>query len=366
MRALVLILALTVACAAAALADAESPGSTDSASGTNEAGTHATMTTTMGSQEEMADACIASSIGLTRQQVQDLRSQGFTYADIAMAQAIAKKACKDICDVLASWKECKNWPDTAKKYGLSVSDLMRFPMIGSPDTETFNLTFISEYFGFAKSDIAQLRKDGFAWDEIYLIANASVRTGQPITQIASLRSKGMSWSDIAAKYNMALSDMICPAPAKRVVTSSGAGPTCPPPCPAGPITCPTVMYTSTGSILLTTEMVCCLYAEGNDWLDVAIASNMTKVTGIPIRWFLQQVRNGRQWLDLIYKFNVDALTAFNVTDYPFDRRSVYSADTDRARLAMVERFQRPGCKGRAAEWPVMVGRMPTASPSYYR
>ncbi len=358
MRALVLVLALTAACAIGAHAEMDTPGSTDSKSGTN-----AAETTTTISQDEMVDCCIASSVGLTAQQVRDLRTQGFTYADIAMAQAIAKKACKDVCEVLTSWKECKNWPDTAAKYGLSMSDLMRFPMMGSPDTETFNLTFISEYFGFAKSDIAQLRKDGFGWDEIYLIANASVRTGQPITQIASLRSKGTSWADIAAKYNMSMSDIVCPAPARRVMTT-GAGPTCPPPCPANPICCPINVYTSTGSILLTSDIVNCLYAEGYDWLDVAIAANMSKVTAIPIRWFLQQVTNGRLWKDLIYEFNVDAMTAFNVCDYPYERRSMYSADMDRGRQAAIQRWQVAGARGRATEWPVMVGRMPTASPYF--
>ena len=349
MRALVLILALTVACAAAALADMESPGyASPPASG-------AGPTTTMTSQEEMADACIASSIGITREQVHQLRSQGLTYADIAMAQAISMKACKPLTEVVDSWKQCKSWPDTAKKYNLSMSDIMRWPMMGNPDTEAFNSTFISQYFGIAQSDIEQLRKDGFTWDEIYLIANASARTGQPASQIASLRSQGMSWSDIAAKYNTTLSDLICPVPAKRVATAtSGAGPACFPP----------LIYTSTGNILLNADMVNNLYDKGYDWLDVAISANMARATGVPVQWFLDQARGGRLWLDIIYEFNVSPRVALNVADYPFERRSIYSRETDCARLAMIERFQKPGETYACPQWPVMAGRMPTASPSY--
>lgn len=303
--------------------------------------------------DEIADACMAKSLGLSTQQVTQLRMQGMSYSDIATAQAIAMKSGCPLSEVVAHYQTDKNWSDVAKRYNLSMSDIAMVPMVSTPEMEAFNRRFISQYYGIPESQLVQLRQQGFSWDEINLIANASVRTGQPVATIASLRSQGMSWQDIANRYNVALSDLT--SPTMRVVVAR------PIPAGAGPVAT-TAMYDSEGNVLLTLDHAQRLYKMGYDWLDVAIAANMYDATGIPIRQWLMWIRQGAFWPTLATRYGVPYEFAFDVTRYPFPRTSVYSTEMQERRLAMIQKYQTGAKREPTALGPVMFTPMPSNIP----
>ncbi|MCL5105019.1 MAG: hypothetical protein M1133_13020 [Armatimonadetes bacterium] len=291
----------------------------------------------------MLDNCMAQSFGLTNQQITDLRAQGLSNSDIAIAAVIASKACVPVSTIVADYLPCKSWPDVAKKYNLSMSDLAINPAMMNADNETFNTMFISQYYNIPQSDIQALRQQGRPWDEVNMIANASVRTGQSMQQIVALRDQGMSWSDIAARCNLAAATLTTPCPPRMVAT------TCPPrtpTCPglgAGPVcTRPVspVIFDKNGNVLLTQDEALRYYAMGNDWLNVAIASNIARETGYPIRLILQDLRwSGSTWEQVAMEYAVAPNRAFNVCDYPFPHKSIYSQSTQDANMRRIERYQ---------------------------
>ncbi len=340
MRALVLIVVLAFLGAAGVWAQ-------------NAATQPSTLTACPAVGDEIEDACMAKSLGLSTQQVAQLRMQGMSYSDIAMAQAIAIKSGYPLDEVVAHYRTDKNWSDVAKRYNLSMSDISMVPMISTPEMEAFNRRFISQYYGIPESQLVQLRQQGFSWEEINLIANASVRTGQSVTTIASLRSQGMSWQDIANRYNVALSDLT--SPAMRVVAAR------PIPVGAGPVVA-AVMYDSKGNVLLTLDQAQRLYKMGYDWLDVAIATNMYEATGIPVRQWLMWIRQGAFWPNLATRYGVPYEFAFDVTRYPFPRTSVYSAKVQERRLAMIQKYQTGAKREPTALGPVMLTPMPSNIP----
>ena len=329
MRVLVVILALIVVGAIVPPADAAlSSTSMVVAPGVAAAGAEAA---TAGDQ--VIDSCLMSCFNVDKNTLNKLRSQGLSNPDIAMACAIAMKSGTPLQTVAAEYKSSKSWPQVAQKHGLSMSDLMSMPMMADVDVETFNRTFVSRYYSIPESDVAQMRKDGLSWGAICMTANAAVRTGQSPQQIAGLRSQGMSWGQIAAKYDVSRSDITKPV---QPLTVAVAGPLA----GAGPAM-PCVIYDDDCNVLLTLDQALWLYRTGHDWLDVAVAANIAGVTGYPISLILELARTGGTWRTLIQKFGVGPDTAFNVTNYPFPQRSIYSERTNQANLRTIAQYQKP-------------------------
>lgn len=353
MRVFLIVLALSFACAAIALAEdanscnssvsqpAEPSTATPAPSGTGVgtgicpppagAGPAATVT----SADEMLDSCISSSYNLSRQQIRDLRSQGLSNSDIAMAGAIAAKSGCPVSQIVSEYKTDQNWTSVANRHNLSMSDLTSMPVAANPDVEQFNKNFISQYYSVSSADIDQLRKQGYSWGEINMMANASMKTNQPIQQIAMDRSQGMTWTQIANKYNVALTDVCTPATIRSVTTVRpyGAG-------PAPVIGVPPVMYDNVGNVMLTEDQATRFYRMGYDWTDVAIAANISRETGVPIRQVLSEIRpGGKTWPAVASDYGVVPSTAFNISGYPFPHVSIYSQSMQEANMRQIEQYQ---------------------------
>lgn len=378
MRVLLIALALIFACGAAALA----------ADQTTSCGSSASPCASVAnpSGQAMVDACLARCLNASQKQVSDLRAQGWADPDIAMACAIAAKSSKPLSDVAAKYQSCKDWSQVAGGCNLSMSDLVSAPVSASADCEAFNTAFFAQYYSMPQSQIAQLRRQGCSWDDVNVCANAALRTNQPITQIATMRQQGSSWSAIAAKYSVDSKSITTPVTVRTVSTYSsgtqtmptttypaavGTGTTgsscCPPPqtcppaavappppappvcpsvCAAGPTSCcgngPCNVCDGEGNIILTYDQVMRLYADGNDWLDVAIAVNITRWTGYPIRQVLSDLKSLGTWQQNIIYYGVPSNIAFNVADFPFARRSIYSVGEDAKHMQLICKYQKPG------------------------
>jgi len=135
--------------------------------------------------------------------------------------------------------------------------------------------------------------------------------------------------------------------------ASGSGPCAPPPCapprcgagvcPHSEIKCPSVIYDMNGNVLLTEADVKTLYLMGNDWLDVAIAANVSKYSSIPITYLLSRIKSGALWSNIVARIGVPPKLAFNVACYPFGQCSIYSQSMQATRLKMVSDFQDTSC-----------------------
>jgi hypothetical protein len=141
---------------------------------------------------------------------------------------------------------------------------------------------------------------------------------------------------------------VCPAPCPAPCPAVAAP--CPAPCPsvcaAGPTSCsgngPCLVCDGSGHVLLNYDQAIDLYADGHDWLDVAIAVNVARYTGYPIREVLTQLKSLGTWQQTLLYFDVSERYAYNVADYPFPRRSIYSDGVDAQHNTAIAKYQRPG------------------------
>lgn len=365
MRVLYVVLALTLAFAAVAFA-AENPASPTA--------TGADPSVTASPAQAMLDACVSKCLNVTPAQITTLRAQGCGDGDIAMASAVAAKSGKPVSEVAAQFQTSKDWKTTAGVYNLSVSDLASATTMASAEIEAYNLAFCSQFYAIPSATILQVRHQGYSWDDTNMMANASIQCAQPMSQIVALRSQGTSWQDIGKKYNVSATALTspavirtldvcpspcpapsvatCPAPTTTPLVScpapcpapatyqTGAGPIAPLPCP--PIAMPCVVCDGAGNIIMTLDRANDFYANGYDWLDVAVALNISRYTGYPMRQVLTDMKSLGTWQNVIAYYGVPANVAYNVADYPFPRRSIYSASTDGQNQRMIAKYQKVG------------------------
>lgn len=368
MRVLYVVLALTLAFAAIAFAadqDTTSPMSTAPA-------------VTGSPAQAMLDACVCKCLNVTSAQVAALRAQGCGDGDIAMACAIAAKCGKPASEVVSQYQTSKDWKTTAGVYNLSVSDLASATTMASAEIEAFNLAFCSQFYAIPSSTVLQVRHQGYSWDDTNMMANAAIQCAQPITRIVDLRKQGASWQDIAQKYNVSATALTtpavvrtldvcpspcpapaappCPAPCPAPVTTPlapcpvpcpapapcAAGPVAPAPCPVGQLGPPCVVCDGAGNIIMTLDQANDLYASGYDWLDVAVALNIRRWTGYPVKQVLIDLKSQRTWQNTIIYYGVPADVAYNVCGYPFPRRTIYGASADGEHQRMIARYQKAG------------------------
>lgn len=364
MRVLYVVLTLTLAFAAVAFA-AENPASPKT--------TGAGQPVTASPAQAMLDSCVSKCLNVTPAQISALRAQGISDGDIAMASAVAVKCGKPVSEVAARFQASKDWKSTAGSYNLSVSDLASATTMASAEIEAFNLAFCSQFYAIPSSTILQVRQQGYSWDDTNMMANAAVQCAQPIGQIVELRRSGSSWNDIAKKYGVSASALTgpaivrtldvcpspcpapvaeapCPAPVAVVVTPcpppcppTGAGPIATLPCPVGTLGPPCLACDGQGNIIMTLDQANDLYASGYDWLDVAVALNIRRWTGYPVKQVLIDMKSQRTWQNLIVYYGVPPDIAFNVADYPFPRRTIYSASADANHQRLIAKYQRVGC-----------------------
>jgi len=212
---------------------------------------------------------------------------------------------------------------------------MKFRLTGDGNMEAFNTTLVTQCYSLAECDITALRAKGMSWKDICTVANAAVRTGQTVMQIAELRGQGMTWEQIACKFNVAPSDICKPVGMRSLAMVT------PTPVGSGPVTCPMNVRDSSGNIIMTEDMADRWYRRGYDWLDVAVATNISLQTNIPVMEILIQLNAGHTWRDLAYYFGVCPEVAFNVCNWPFPRRTIYSQSISAKNMRMIEKYQNP-------------------------
>ena len=98
-----------------------------------------------------------------------------------------------------------------------------------------------------------------------------------------------------------------------------------------------------GNVLLSEDQANALYHMGNDWLDVAIAANVSKYSSIPITFLLSRIKSGATWRDIVTRIGLSPKLAFNVQCYPFGKCSIYSQSGQNRRLQMISDYQDTSC-----------------------
>jgi hypothetical protein len=184
---------------------------------------------------------------------------------------------------------------------------------------TFNLT---------QDQICSLRNQGFSDRDIATAAAIAKNACVSIDDVVASYCESKDWNSVATKYNLYLADL------QAMVSQC----LCPQPLGAGPCECYAI-YTKTGNVLLTRDDALRYYAMGYDWMDVALATNVALQTGHPILVTLMDIRRGITYEDVARMQGVPFDVAFNFTNYPFPRRSIYSASVEAKNIEKFAKYQ---------------------------
>jgi len=234
-----------------------------------------------GQSSTIMDSYLMNSWGLTQKQICDLRNKGWCNSDIMTAAVIAKKSDTPLDTVVSEYEKIKTWERVAEKHGMKMDD---------------------------------------------------VRAAMSSTQMSGAGPSSPSSSEITTSGTMAISDAgPCGKPSSTEVCFSG-------PCAPPQIR---VLYGKNCNILLHEDEVNRLYAAGFDWLDVAVAANIARETGLPIPLLLNRARNGRLWSTIALETAVPYSTAFNVTNYPFARACRYPRAWQEYNMRQIAKYQVP-------------------------
>ncbi|MHB9037933.1 MAG: hypothetical protein ACYC64_14845 [Armatimonadota bacterium] len=235
MRLFVMVLALILACGAAAVAaDSCNPCPTAPTCPSDPCATPACPSPSPAAamRAQTIDTCLMCTLGLTQQQICDLRSQGYSDRDIAMAGAIAKKACVSVDDVIAAFCQCKDWNSVVTKYNLGMADVQALAaQCTCPQPCPTGAGPCQCYVIYSKTGNVLLTRDdarryywmGYDWMDVALATNIAMETGYPIlTTLMDVR-RGVTYEEIArmqgVPYEVAFNFVNYPFPRTSVYSA---------------------------------------------------------------------------------------------------------------------------------------------------
>lgn len=184
----------------------------------------------------------------------------------------------------------------------------------SPEVDAYNRQFARQYFGLSDADVTALRTQGMTWGEIYLSANVAQRCHQPVSRIASLRSQGLSWTEIGSRYNVASSDLttvyVIPGRVAGIAAEVPIG------------MYPSAIYNKNGMVVLTAVDVRFFERMGFSWREIAVATNIAKLTGESVDDILRIEASGKTWSQICLERGLNPDSIMNVNDFPFNKEFV--------------------------------------------
>ena len=178
------------------------------------------------------------------------------------------------------------------------------------DVETFNTNYVVSTFCVDAATVTALRQAGWSWGDIYVMSSIASMSGRPLLEIAGYRSQGLPYDQIAARFNIASTQILAPMPTTRVAGTTQTYGYLP------------IYYRTDpwGNPSLTRFDAERLTRLGYDWRDIAAACNITSRTGVPVRDVLAWTDRGYTWpqISRIYGVNMDWITR-DIERYPFPR-----------------------------------------------
>lgn len=321
MRVLLLVLALGLVCGSVAFAQAVTPA------------------------DQVANAWLASALNVTNDQLNQLRAQGWSTSDIITAATISLRTNVPMSQIVASYQANPNWNAVMQNYNVTLNQLamvpgqiMAQPAVSAAGPSVSNIDAAMDvntmkYYNITSAQMSQFHSMGLSSYDIAMAADISRRANVPISQVLSQFCADRDWNTVMQKFNVPRCDIQAPSVGAGPTTSCGTSVCCT--CP------PAYMYDYSGNIILTTDEVNRYYKSGFDWLDVAIAANISRETGYPINTILQQMQTGMTWDQVIRMYGVSPDTAYNVCDYPFERKSRYSESRQAENMRCIQKYQVP-------------------------
>ncbi|MDO8684493.1 MAG: hypothetical protein Q7N50_13545 [Armatimonadota bacterium] len=267
------------------------------------------MTTTMSQSDPLVISSLSRFYGFDQATISQLQAKGYMASDFAMVGNLSARTGRPVSEFVQLRDQGMSWMEIAQRYNVSMTDMMAAMPMMSPEVESYNRSFVSQYFGLSSSQIDTLRMQGMNWADIYFAANLAARTNRPVSEIASLRMQGMSWSDIGGRYNVASSDLSRPFISPRVagVTAMVM------PSPQAPI------LSMSGEPVLTPRDAQLYRKMGYDWRSIAIATNIALRTGDSVRDILRMTDRGMTWPMVAREYGLDPKDVIDVSNYPYAR-----------------------------------------------
>ena len=189
-----------------------------------------------------------------------------------------------------------------------------------PQDESFQRQSVMQRYSLTADQVNSLRMQGWSYDSISLIANASTRcAGKSTDEISNMLLQGQTWDQIASACSTTVATLLTPVPptvvqAPSMPGTAGAG--------AMPVVAPLTYYrmTPNGVPVLRQDQWRAYQRRGFSWVDVAIAANISSMNGYDIDNLLRQVRiSGTTWSQIVTDLGLDPDKVHDVSGWPWDR-----------------------------------------------
>lgn len=200
---------------------------------------------------------------------------------------------------------------------LSAADFRSLAVL--PDDEAFQRTMIAQSTGLSADQIINYRMMALTYPQIGLAANAAKRCNKSVDDVVAMLNQGNTWDQIATTCNTTVAMLTEPAltPVPAMPSSIGAASL---PSMAGPNYY--LRYPS-GKAVVTAGDWIRLNASGYTWREVAVAANISAITGESVDDILRMVSvQGMTFPQIAMDRGISYSRVSDVSKWPFGEAAV--------------------------------------------
>lgn len=200
---------------------------------------------------------------------------------------------------------------------LSTADFRSMAVL--PDDEAFQRTIVAQSTGLNNDQITNYRMMALSYPEIGLAANAAKRCNRSVDDVVAMLNQGNTWDQIATTCNTTVAMLTQPMLAVPPTMPSSVG-AAGPSAMAGPNYY--LRYPS-GKAVVTAGDWTRLRASGYTWREVAVAANISAITGENVDDILRMVTiQGMTFQQIAMERGISYSRVSDVSRWPFGEEAM--------------------------------------------
>ncbi|MHB0999495.1 MAG: anti-sigma factor domain-containing protein [Armatimonadota bacterium] len=205
---------------------------------------------------------------------------------------------------------------TGTRPGTTIASSDFRGMAVMPEDEMFQRQLMAQRFNLTNDQLDSLRMMAFDYSDIALVSNVAQRCNRMPMEVASMLQQGQSWNQIATTCNTTVAMLMDPIPMQAVAGFRGEA------TPGMGSTMGTMFYgrLPNGRPVVTWDTWQQLQRRGYTWREVAVAANISAMTGEDINDILRAAKiQGQTFSSIAMDRGIVPATVMDVDDWPFSR-----------------------------------------------
>lgn len=144
---------------------------------------------------EKATAHIVSSFNVSKEEVQNLNSKGYTYRDIGKAAFLANIAGKSLTEVISLKQTNNTWRDVAGQVGVTKEQMK------AERSKVFSERLAKRY-NVNAAELRTLHDQGVPYHGLAKASYLAQQAHKPVSEVTALKDKENTWLDVSNKLGL--------------------------------------------------------------------------------------------------------------------------------------------------------------------